>query len=165
MVFNSLSFAVFCPIVFVLYWLTKDKYKWIILLVSSYYFYMSWNAKYVFLILLTTFISYACAIYIEKTENVRKKKAGICTALIICLGTLFLFKYFNFALGTINKVFSKLAFPLPVSMINIILPVGISFYTFQTLAYVIDVYRGDIKAEKHFGKYAAFISFFPQLVC
>lgn len=164
MVFNSLSFAIFCPIVFALYWFTKDKYKWIILFVASYYFYMSWNVKYVFLILLTTVVSYVCALLIDKTEDKKRKKRYMVAALIICLGTLFVFKYFNFALDNINKICSIFAIQLPVTMINVVLPVGISFYTFQTLSYVIDVYRGDVKAEKHFGKYATFISFFPQLV-
>lgn len=164
MVFNSLSFAFFCPIVFALYWLVKDKYKWIILLAASYYFYMSWNAKYVFLILLTTVISYVCALLIERTQDKKRKKLYILAALVICLGTLFVFKYFNFALNNINRLCGLFGISLPVTMVNIILPVGISFYTFQTLSYVIDVYRGDISAEKHFGKYAAFISFFPQLV-
>lgn len=164
MVFNSLGFAIFCPIVFALYWLVHDKYKWIILFAASYYFYMSWNAKYVFLILLTTVISYACALLIEKTDNAKKKKLCLFVALFVCLGILFVFKYLNFALDNINKICSRFAVTLPVTMIKVVLPVGISFYTFQTLSYVIDVYKGDISAEKHFGKYAAFIAFFPQLV-
>ncbi len=164
MIFNSLSFLIFCPIVFSLYWLTKDKYKWFILLVASYYFYMSWNVKYVCLILITTVVSYACALLIERTDNQKKKKLYIVAALVICFGILFVFKYLNFAIININRICSIFAISLPISLVNLVLPVGISFYTFQTLSYVIDVYRGDIKAEKHFGKYATFISFFPQLV-
>ena len=94
--FNSLSFAIFCPIVFVLYWAVKDRYKWIILLASSYYFYMCWNVKYIVLIFGTTLISYICALLLEKTDSVRHKNLILEWALVICLGVVFVYLFFYF---------------------------------------------------------------------
>lgn len=162
MLFNSLAFAVFLPIVFFLYWALPSKYRGALLLISSYYFYMSWNVKYVVLILFTTVVSYTCALWIEKKPQ--HKKICIYTALVSCLGVLFVFKYFNFFMDTLQRVADRIAIPMHSVTIQLMLPVGISFYTFQTLSYVIDVYRGKCKAEHHFFIYAAFISFFPQLV-
>ena len=162
MLFNSISYGIFLPIVFILYWLLPNKYRWILLFISSYYFYMSWNAKYVFLIFFTTLVSYLAAILIEKYNN--KKKLILWITLIACLGVLFVFKYFNFFFESIDYLFSLFSIKLSPITLNLVLPVGISFYTFQTLSYVIDVYRGSIEAEKHFGYYATFVSFFPQLV-
>lgn len=164
MLFNSLQFAIFLPVVFAIYWLLPHRYRWVLLLLSSYYFYMSWNAKYVALILLTTLVSYLAAILIEKTDSQKKRKTVLSAALIVCLGVLFVFKYFNFFFSSVSAVLSSISIHLQETTLKLLLPVGISFYTFQTLSYVIDVYRGDIKAEKHFGIYAAFVSFFPQLV-
>lgn len=164
MLFNSFAFAVFLPIVFWIYWKIPHKCRWILLLAASYYFYMSWNIKYVLLIFLTTFVSYLCAIWMEKTNSNRMKKGILILALLVCLGVLFVFKYFNFTILCIEEILSVFSIPVHSTTLNLLLPVGISFYTFQTLSYVIDVYRGDCQAEKHFGYYATFISFFPQLV-
>jgi D-alanyl-lipoteichoic acid acyltransferase DltB (MBOAT superfamily) len=125
---------------------------------------MSWNAKYVFLILFTTIISYGAAILLEKQENTKVKKIILAGTAILCLGVLFVFKYFNFTIESIASIFNLFSIKLSPITLNLLLPVGISFYTFQTLSYVIDVYRGDVRAEHHFGYYAVFISFFPQLV-
>ena len=164
MLFNSMQYAVFLPIVFAIYWALPHKYRWFLLLISSYYFYMSWNPKYVFLILMTTVISYLSAIALERWRGNTVRKAILAGSAVICLGTLFLFKYFNFFMSSFSKVCSAFSIHLHPMSLKLLLPVGISFYTFQTLSYVIDVYRGDIPAEHHFGKYATFISFFPQLV-
>ena len=164
MLFNSLAYGIFLPVVFIIYWMIPNKYRWILLLVSSYYFYMSWNPKYVALILLTTGVSYLAAILIEGTGSLRRKKTVLTSALIICLGILFVFKYFNFFSTTVIEVLKKCSIQLHPVTLKLILPVGISFYTFQTLSYVIDVYKGKTKACRNFGVYAAFISFFPQLV-
>ena len=164
MLFNSLSFAIFLPIVFTLYWLLPHKYRWMLILISSYYFYMSWNVKYVILILFTTVISYTAAILIEKSDNEKSKKMILAVAAISCLGVLFFFKYFNFVSSSVSDFLQLFAIKMNPITLKIMLPVGISFYTFQTLSYVIDVYKGAVVAEKHFGYYAAFISFFPQLV-
>jgi D-alanyl-lipoteichoic acid acyltransferase DltB (MBOAT superfamily) len=125
---------------------------------------MSWNAKYVFLILFTTVLSYTCGILLEKTQNKTKKKYIMISSLVLCLAVLFFFKYFNFISKTTVDVLKLFSIPVNGITFKALLPVGISFYTFQTLSYVLDVYRGDITAEKHFGKYAVFVSFFPQLV-
>ena len=164
MLFNSLSFAVFLPIVCLLFWLVPQRKRWIVLLLSSYYFYMSWNVKYVVLILFTTVVSYVTAILIEKAEKKKAKLILALAAVVASLSVLFVFKYFNFAFATLVRVCNMISIPLQSFTLQLMLPVGISFYTFQTLSYVLDVYYGKVAAEKHFGKYATFISFFPQLV-
>lgn len=164
MLFNSMAFAIFLPIVFALYWLLPHRFRWVLLLVSSYYFYMSWDARYLLLILFTTLVSYVAARRIETAVTKKKKKICVAAALTVSLGVLFFFKYYNFFATSLTETLQKYAIEVHPKTLAVIVPVGISFYTFQTLSYVIDVYRGDIKAEHHFGKYAAFISFFPQLV-
>lgn len=164
MLFNSNAFYVFLPIVFTIYWLMPKRHRWIVLLISSYYFYMSWNVKYVTLILLTTVVSYVTALLLERTDDRKKRKLCLWTALFLSLGVLFFFKYFNFLSDSVVQALQCFAIPVHEVTLNLMLPVGISFYTFQTLSYVIDVYRGDVPACRHFGKYATFISFFPQLV-
>lgn len=164
MLFNSMAFMVFLPLVFIVYWLLPQKYKWILLLLASYYFYMSWNAKYVMLIFLTTGVSYETALLLDNEKSGTKRKGILFVSALFCLGILFFFKYFNFFSESVTSVLNYFAIPVSPVIIKVILPVGISFYTFQTLGYMIDVYRGNIKAERHFGIYATFISFFPQLV-
>ncbi len=164
MLFNSFSYAIFVPIIFIIYWFIPHRFRWGLLLSASYYFYMSWNPKYIILILATTFISYITGIVIEQTENKLQKKVYLVLSVIFCMGVLFIFKYFNFFIENLSSVLDMFSIKMHPITLRLLLPVGISFYTFQTMSYVIDVYRGDIKAEKHFGYYAAFISFFPQLV-
>lgn len=154
--FNSIQFLLFFPIVAVLNFVVPRKYRWIPLLISSYYFYLTWNAKLFFLILFTTAVSFASGILIEKKPN--HKKLWMVISIIASLSVLFFFKYYNFVVGTIGSFFGA------DLTLELILPVGISFYTFQTLSYSIDVYRGNIKAEHNFFYYALFVSFFPQLV-
>ena len=162
MLFNSYAYAIFLPIVFMIYWILPQKYRWILLLVSSYYFYMCWNPKYVVLILGTTVITYLSALQIKRKP--KYKKVSLAVSIIICMGVLFIFKYYNFALESISNFVRLFTIQFSPATLKLLLPVGISFYTFQTMSYVIDVYRGDIEPEKHFGYYATFISFFPQLV-
>lgn len=164
MLFNSLSFAVFLPIVFSIYWLLPHKYRWVLILAASYYFYMSWNARYIVLIFFTTCVSYGAARFLENEENPKIKKLILGVSALLCLLVLFFFKYFNFVSESVTSFLGIFAIRLNPLTLKLALPVGISFYTFQTLSYVIDVYRGQIPAEKHFGYYAAFVSFFPQLV-
>lgn len=162
--FNSLAYAIFLPIVFIIYWLLPHRYRWLLLLISSYYFYMSWNPKYVVLILLTTVTAYVAALLLEKQNNKTERKGILVTTLLVCLGVLFFFKYFNFASASVTAFLEMFSIHLHPVTLNLLLPVGISFYTFQTLSYVIDVYKGKVRPEKHFGIFATFISFFPQLV-
>lgn len=164
MLFNSLSYAIFLPAVFTLYWSCKDKYRWLILLISSYFFYMSWNPRYVVLIFGTTVVSYLAGIGIERVETRVKKKSILVLSAFVCLGVLFVFKYINFFSESVCSMLQAISIQVHPVTFNLLLPVGISFYTFQTLSYVIDVYRGDVGAERHFGYYATYVSFFPQLV-
>jgi Predicted membrane protein involved in D-alanine export len=164
MIFNSFAFFIFFPIVLLGHFLVPFKYRWIFLLMMSYYFYLSWNFDLLYLILLTTAISYASSHIIEKTKSKKVKKLALTVTITVCLGILFFFKYFNFLSHAVTGLLSAFGAQTPDVTLNVILPVGISFYTFQTFSYVIDVYRGDIKAERHFGYYALFVTFFPQLV-
>ena len=152
------------PVVFVLHWLLPHKYRWALLLISSCYFYMSWNPNYIVLILSATVVSYLAGILLEKTEQPGLRKAILVSAVGICLSLLFFFKYFNFFSDSVVRLLGLFSIRLHPVTLKVLLPVGISFYTFQTLSYVIDVYRGKVKPEHHFGIYATFVSFFPQLV-
>lgn len=170
MQFTSFQFAVFFPIVIVLYFIIPKKCRSLFLLAASYYFYMSWNPKYALLIGFSTIVTYLCGYVIDKIGQTggdrtqSGKSAVLVVGLLINLGILFVFKYGNFALGTLNAVLQRLHIGGIDGRFNLLLPVGISFYTFQALGYIIDVYRGDVRAEKNFVNYALFVSFFPQLV-
>lgn len=164
MSFNSLQFLIFLPIVIVVYFLLPHKIRWAWLLAASYYAYMSWNVWLVFLILGTTVVSYGAGLLMPKAQSKGVRRLLLIITLVVCLGTLVFFKYFNFLLENVINFLNLFALELDPVMLDIILPVGISFYTFQTLSYVIDVYRGKIEPEKHFGYYALYVSFFPQLV-
>lgn len=159
MLFNSFHFLYFILVLLPIYYISPHKYRWIILLVASCYFYMTWNPFYVVLIFFTTITSYLASIGIENTQNVKNKKVYLWSSVIASLGVLFYFKYYNFFIDTVNT-YTRSEF----EMMDFLLPIGISFYTFQTMSYTIDVYRKDIKAERHFGIYALFVIFFPPLV-
>lgn len=159
--FNSIEFIIFYPIVLLLYFLLPKTMKWPMLLVSSYFFYMCYNPPLVVLMFGTTLVSWLCSKLMEKTESTALRRLALAIALISSLGVLFFYKYFDFLSASFNSVFTPTSDPV---LLNLILPVGISFYTFQTLSYVIDVYRKEVKTEKNFFFYALFVSFFPQLV-
>ncbi|MCR5302303.1 MAG: MBOAT family protein [Lachnospiraceae bacterium] len=165
MQFNSTSFMIFFPVVVAAYFVIPRKCRAVWLLVSSYYFYMSWNAKYAVLIGTSTLITYGCAILLEKYSD-RSGIKKLISVLCICsnLGILAVFKYASFAIRTVDGLLEALGQAPTGFGIDLLLPVGISFYTFQAIGYFIDVYRGDIAAEKNLIKYALFVSFFPQLV-
>ena len=158
MLFNSLSFLIFFPICIALYYLFPKKIRVYLLLLLSLYFYMCWNVKYVLLLLTSIIVTYAAALILEKQTESINKKLTVASALILNFGILFVFKYFNFFSEIIESAL-HISFP----KLDFLLPVGISFYTFQAVGYMIDVYRGE-KAERNFAKYALFVSFFPQLV-
>ncbi len=164
MLFNSLQYAIFLPIVFALYWILPHKWRWVLLLGSSYYFYMNWNAKYLLLIVFITGITYIGSLLVEQAKSKKQQKLCVGLVVFVSLAILFVFKYFNFFGELIVTILNWASLPAPEIALSLLLPVGISFYTFQSIGYIIDVYRGDIEAEHHFGKYAAFVSFFPQLV-
>ena len=162
--FNSLIFLIFLLVVVVLYWIIPHKYRYILLLIASYIFYMCWNVKLILLIAFTTLLTYLTGLLIEKTNNKKLKKIYLIITLICCLGLLMFFKYFNFLYNSIINFINLFKVNASNHTFDIILPVGISFYTFQTLSYVIDVYKGRCVAERNIAYYALFVSFFPQLV-
>ncbi|MBO5760370.1 MAG: MBOAT family protein [Lentisphaeria bacterium] len=164
MLFNSFSFAIFLPVVFFLYYILPARFRIYILLLSSYYFYMSWNIKYVFLILFTTIVTYFAALLMEKAENTEKRSIWFASAITISFALLFFFKYFDFSSGLLCAIGNFAGLKLHPVTLSLLLPVGISFYTFQTVSYLTDVYKKKINAERNFIYFAAFISFFPQLV-
>ena len=174
MLFNSLEFLIFFPIVTLIYFLIPGKAKQLWLLISSYYFYMCWNAKYALLILFSTAVTYLSGLLLQRAgeragqygeaKTVRLKKWIVAGSFIINLGILVFFKYFNFMMNGVSALFRLFHISLNLPNVDVLLPVGISFYTFQALSYTVDVYRGDIYAEKNFIRYALFVSFFPQLV-
>lgn len=164
MLFNSFAFLIFFPIVVLIYFLINHKYRSLFLLLSSYYFYMNWKPAYAILIFSSTIITWFCAILIEKTEIKRRKFFLLIFSLIINFGILFLYKYFNFFNESIYAGLDLLNIRWEVPNLDLLLPVGISFYTFQAVGYTVDVFRGDLKTERNFKIYALFVSFFPQLV-
>lgn len=162
MTFNSWQFLLFLPLVVVVHWLLPHRFRWIWLLCASYFFYMFWNPSLAILLFFTSLVSYFCGLLIQKDPA--HKKAYLALTLVISLGSLIAFKYLNFLLSSFIGLMGLFTVKISPITLNLILPVGISFYTFQTLSYVIDVYRGKIAPERHFGYYALFVSFFPQLV-
>ncbi|MDD3626943.1 MAG: MBOAT family protein [bacterium] len=164
MLFNSYQFFIFFPLVVFFYFIIPYKYRWIFLLIASYYFYMSWNPAYIILIILSTLIDYFAGIMMGKTAEIKSRRKYLILSLIANLGLLFTFKYFNFFNDTMRHIFTYMNFNYQIPHSNLLLPVGISFYTFQTLSYTIDVYKGGREPEKHLGYFALYVSFFPQLV-
>ncbi len=164
MLFNSFDFLLFFPAVTLVYFVIPHKVRYLWLLVASYYFYMSWNPKYAVLIATSTVITFLSGILIEKAKTVNAKKWCVAGSFVSNLAILFFFKYFNFASDLLEATITRLGISYDVPSLSLLLPVGISFYTFQALSYTLDVYRGDLKAEKNIAKYALFVSFFPQLV-
>lgn len=163
MLFNSIEFLIFFPIVAILYFLTPSKYKWTLLLSVSYYFYMSWKPQYIIFMLLTTIVVYLSGIKIENSRTQKQKNIFLTMCLAINLGVLFLFKYFNFFNNSLEQLAAYFNIKYSIPDFSFLLPIGISFYTFQALSYIIDVYRGNIKAEHHFGIFSLYVSFFPQI--
>ena len=164
MTFNSIEFLIFYPIVLLLFFLVPKKYRWIPLLAASLYFYMSYSAELIFLIVFTILVSWVCSLIIEQSENPHVRKLCLVVTLLVCFGILAFFKYYNFLAGSVAGIVGLFSGTRPDFSLDLLLPVGISFYTFQTLSYAIDVYRGDVKTERHLGYYALFVTFFPQLV-
>jgi len=167
MFFNSIDFAVFLPIVFILYWFVFNKnlrLQNFFLLVVSYVFYGWWDWKFLSLIVFSSFVDYYVGIALEKDYSQKKRKFLLLISLIVNLGLLGVFKYYNFFIDNLHSAFTLFGSELNLSTINIILPVGISFYTFQTLSYSIDVYRRKLKHSDDLIAFFAYVAFFPQLV-
>ena len=167
MLFNSLDFAIFLPVVFVLYWFVVNKnlkHQNILIAVSSYVFYGWWDWRFLALILFSTLVDYFVGIGLGKTEKLSTRKLLLWISIIVNLGFLGFFKYFNFFIDNFKSAFTFFGSEINANSLNIILPVGISFYTFQTLSYTIDVYKKRLEPTTDFISFAAFVSFFPQLV-
>lgn len=167
MLFNSVAFLLFFPIVCLLYYAIPAnmlRARNLLLLVASYYFYMNWEPAYALLILTSTLITYLAALGIGYFKEQSKRKLCLVSSLVLNLSILFLFKYYNFLADNIAVLLKASALGIDIPKFGLLLPVGISFYTFQALGYSIDVYRGTTKVERDFATYALFVSFFPQLV-
>lgn len=163
MVFNSLEFLIFFPIAFIFYWLLPHRNRWILLLIASYYFYGSWKIEYLILIVTSTIVDYWAGLRMSTLPNQKDRKPFLYLSLLVNLGFLVTFKYLDFVLSNVNRVDAVLGIA-SIPLTNLIIPVGISFYTFQTLSYSIDIYNGKLQPEKNLGRFALFVSFFPQLV-
>lgn len=167
MLFNSIDFAIFLPIVFILYWFGTNKnlkLQNFLIVAASYLFYGWWDWRFLSLILFSTLVDYLIGIKLLKQENQTKRKILLWTSILVNLGFLGFFKYYNFFLDNFITAFSFFGTEIQANTLNIILPVGISFYTFQTLSYSIDVYKRKLEPTKDFIAFSAFVSFFPQLV-
>lgn len=171
MLFNSLEFLLFFPLVTLFYFVLPHRVRWVWLLVASYYFYMCWNPRYALLMALSTAITYLSGLLIERAtrqtdehKRIRLKKWWVVLSFVSNLSILFFFKYWGFFWDNLEAVLALGGIALHQPVFDVVLPVGISFYTFQALSYTVDVYREEIEAEHNFFRYALFVSFFPQLV-
>jgi len=167
MLFNSIDFAIFLPIVFILYWFVIYKnlnFQNFLIVIASYTFYGWWDWKFLSLIIFSTVVDYSIGVLLSKEESVLKRKTLLFASITINLGFLGVFKYYNFFLDNFISTFSFFGMEINANSLNIILPVGISFYTFQTLSYTIDVFNKKLEPTKNFIAFSAFVSFFPQLV-
>jgi alginate O-acetyltransferase complex protein AlgI len=166
MLFNTYKFAIFFACIFFLYILLRRSRKSqnVLLLFASYYFYGSWNWKFLWLIIFSTLLDYVCGLGMHNTDNQRKRKLYLTASIVGNLGVLAFFKYYNFFAGNVYQILHPFISSLQESHLDVILPVGISFYTFQTMSYTIDIYRKQINPTRNILDFAVYVSFFPQLV-
>ncbi|MEC4004398.1 MBOAT family O-acyltransferase [Flavobacterium sp. SUN052] len=167
MLFNSISFLIFLPIIFSIYWIVNKRelqFQNILLLMSSYFFYAFWNWHFLFLLIFSTALDYFSGIEMHKSKNKIKKKIWFWTSISINLGFLGIFKYYNFFADSFSNALEKVGFHVSFYTLKVILPVGISFYTFHGLSYVIDIYKNRIEPERNIITYSLFVSYFPLLV-
>lgn len=164
MLFNSWQFLVFFPAVALLHFLIPYRFRWILLLAASYYFYAAWRVEYLALVVASTLIDYFAAIWIDRSASRIGRRLGLAASLVTNLGLLFSFKYFNFFNSIIADALANFSLSNPIPRLDVLLPVGISFYTFQTLSYTFEVYKGNQPVERHLGRFALYVAFFPQLV-
>jgi len=164
MLFNSLEFAVFFPLVTILYFALPHKYRWGLLLAASAIFYMAFVPSYILILGVTIVVDYFAGIFIEEAQTAERKKTYLTLSLVANIGFLAFFKYFNFANDNLSALAGFIGWNYPIHNLNIILPIGLSFHTFQAMSYTIEVFRGRQKTERHFGIYALYVLFYPQLV-
>lgn len=163
MLFNSFDFFVFFPVVTILYFVLPHKLRWFLLLAASCYFYMAFIPVYILILFATIVVDYGAGLFIEKSQG-RSRKIFLIVSIISNVGFLAFFKYFNFAAANLNHLSNFLHWNYSLPLLSILLPIGLSFHTFQAMSYTIEVYRGNQKAERHFGIYALYVMFYPQLV-
>jgi alginate O-acetyltransferase complex protein AlgI len=163
MLFNSIEFLIFFPIVVILYYALPHKYRWVLLLLSSCYFYMVFIPVYILILGFTIVIDYFAGIIIENSEGPRRKMM-LVVSILANTGVLAVFKYYNFLNANLSVLLHGISINNPIPYLSILLPIGLSFHTFQAMSYTIEVYRHNQKAERHFGIYALYVMFFPQLV-
>ena len=163
MLFNSIDFVIFFIVVTTVYFLIAHKYRWLLLLVSSCYFYMSFVPIYILILGFTIIIDYFAGIFLETSAG-KKRKLFLIGSLIANIGVLAVFKYYNFLNDNISMLLHGAGYKNPIPYLSILLPIGLSFHTFQAMSYTIEVYRGNQRAERHFGIYALYVMFYPQLV-
>ena len=164
MLFNSMTFAVFLTVVFILYHIVPARFRWILLLTASYAFYMNLHVAYGLLLFASTALTYFMALGLEKAPDKKAKKRCLLTGILPLIGILLVFKLGGPAIDRLNALIDAGRLTIHPVTLRILLPAGVSFYFFQSMGYLIDVYRGKIRAERHFGCYALFVSFFPQLL-
>ena len=164
MLFNSFSFVLFFPIVTAVYFLLPHRARWAWLLAASCFFYMFFKPIYIFILFFTIIIDYFAGILLENEKDAKRKKWWLIMSLIANIGVLAIFKYYNFINANISGFCSLCGSTNHIPYLNILLPIGLSFHTFQAMSYTIEVYRGNQKAERHFGIYALYVMFYPQLV-
>lgn len=161
---SSFIFLCFYFLVFIIYYILPQKIRWVWLLISSYVFCAFSDYKYALVLLLATLVAYFSGLLIGHAEARSKKKLFLLLGIFINAGLLFCFKYLNFFLGSLETIFSWLGFHLDLATINLILPLGISFYAFQTISYLLDIYSGVLPPERNLGRFALYLAFFPKLV-
>ena len=164
MLFNSFDFFLFFPFVTLLYFLLPYSYRWLLLLLASCYFYMAFIPYYILILGATIVVDYFAGILIESANGEKRKRLFLIMSLVANIGVLAVFKYYNFFIENIDRLTASLGFESPIPYLSIILPIGLSFHTFQAMSYTIEIYRGNFKAERHFGIYALYVMFYPQLV-
>ena len=167
MLFNSIAFACFLPVVFVLYWFVTSgrlRMQNTMLVLASYFFYACWDWRFLFLLLFSTALDYSSGLQMSTSKNEATKKFWFVLSIVVNLGFLGVIKYYDFFATSFVSLFLSFGISVSIQTLHIILPVGISFYTFHGLSYIIDCYKNRIKAEKNIVDYALFVSFFPLLL-
>jgi D-alanyl-lipoteichoic acid acyltransferase DltB (MBOAT superfamily) len=166
MLFNSYQFALFFAALLPTYWLLHRRrgLQNILLLAAGYYFYSRWNPRFLGLLILSTVMDYACGLWVDRVENPRQRRVVVALSMALNLGMLGYFKYYNFFAESLHALLARAGLSIPLGHLQVVLPIGISFYTFQSMSYVIDVYRRQIQPTKNLIQFATFVSFFPHLV-
>jgi D-alanyl-lipoteichoic acid acyltransferase DltB (MBOAT superfamily) len=166
MLFNSYDFALFFGTLFPIYWLLErwTRLQNLVLLAAGYYFYACWNARFLALLILSTVVDYGCGILVDRVNEPRRRRFVVAFSMAINLGVLGYFKYYNFFADSLSDLLARAGLTIPLEHLQIVLPIGISFYTFQSMSYVVDVYRRELKPTRNIFQFALFVSFFPHLV-